>query len=471
MLFTVRTTHVPATDLGYLLEKSPFRTQSFGLSFGRAHVTFPEASDAGCTMALYVDVDPLELRAQSRDRGEDGLLAQYVNDRPYVASSHLAVALGSVLRSAMAGRSRERPELASAALPLTATVSPLPARGGIATIERLFVPLGYQVEASTIPLDPRFPSWGDSPYVRLTLRAEVRLSDLLTHLSVLIPVLDAHKHYYVGTDEVDKLLARGDGWLASHPERELIARRYLKRSAQLTRMALARLSALDADPDPDARAVKDDESEEALERPQSLNEARMEAVMAILSELGADRVLDVGCGEGRLIGRLLRQKPPLSAIGGMDVSLHVLERAEERLKLDRMPPAQRERLTLFHGSLVYGDSRLKGWDVLCAIDVIEHLDVHRLASFERAIFAEAAPRAVVVTTPNREHNVRYALAPDAMRHADHRFEWTRAEGRAWAEAVAARRGYAVAFREIGTPDAEVGAPTQCMVFTRAEGAR
>jgi 3' terminal RNA ribose 2'-O-methyltransferase Hen1 len=466
MLFTVRSTQSPATDLGYLLEKHPSRTQVFDLSFGRAHLTFPEASEHACTAALYLEIDPLDLKSAARSRGDDGLLAQYVNDRAYAASSYLAVAIGSVLRSAMAGRSRERQALADSAMTLTATVSPLPVRGGPDLLERLFGPLGYTISTEPIALDEAFPSWGPSGYVRLALTGTVRLRDLLTHLSVLIPVLDANKHYYIGEDEVQKLLERGEGWLKDHPERDLITRRYLKRSGHLARLALARLTEMDGDPDPDETANVAAAREEALERPQSLNEARMVKVVETIEALGAKRVLDVGCGEGRLLGRLLRMRPALAAIGGMDVALSVLERAQERLHLDRMPEAQREKLSLFHGSLVYGDVRLKGWDALCAIEVIEHLEPFRLSAFERVIFAEAAPSSVILTTPNREYNVRYELPEGAFRHDDHRFEWTRAEFAAWAEGVAKRRNYTVTISPIGAEDPDVGAPTQLALFTR-----
>ncbi len=466
MLFTVRSTQPPATDLGYLLEKHPSRTQVFELNFGRAHLTFPEATEQACTAALYLEIDPLDLK-RSAHQG-DALLAQYVNDRPYAASSYLAVALGAVLRSAMAGRSRERQDLADAPLPLAASVCPL--RGAPELLTRLFEPLGYAVHCESIALDEAFPSWGASGYVRLTLEGRVRLRDLLTHLAVLIPVLDGNKHYYIGEDEVQKLLARGEGWLRDHPERELITRRYLKRVGNLARLALARLTAMDDEPDEDESASLAGAREVALEKPLSLNEARLEKVVDTIASLGARRVLDVGCGEGRLLARLLRMRPALAAVGGMDVALSVLERARERLRVDRMSETERARLTLMHGSLVYGDVRLSGWDVICAIEVIEHLEPFRLSAFERVIFGQAAPKAVILTTPNRAYNPRYGMQEGAMRHDDHRFEWDRTELRAWAEAVAARRGYTVTFDGIGELDPELGAPTQLALFTRTEQA-
>jgi 3' terminal RNA ribose 2'-O-methyltransferase Hen1 len=236
MLLTITTTHQPATDLGYLLHKNPARLHTFPLAFGQAHVFYPEASADRCTAALLLDVDPVGLvRNRRGPAGEGGTLDQYVNDRPYVASSFLSVAISRVLGSALGGRSKHRPELIQTKIPLQATISVLPCRGGEGFLRRLFEPLGYQVVAEHHPLDESFPEWGASTYFTVQLKGEVRLQDLLTHIYVLIPVLDNEKHYWVGDDEVEKLLRHGSGWLSSHPEREEITRRYLKYRRDLAR--------------------------------------------------------------------------------------------------------------------------------------------------------------------------------------------------------------------------------------------
>lgn len=464
MILTLTTTHSPATDLGYLLHKNPARMQTFSLAFGQAHVFYPEASDERCTAALLLEVDPVGLvRNRRGPAGEGFALEQYVNDRPYVASSFLSVALAQVFGSALSGRSKERQELAATEIPLQARLPVLPCRGGEALLRRLFEPLGYSVEASASVLDERFPEWGMSRYFSVALEARRRLCDLLTHLYVLIPVLDDDKHYWVSGDEVDKLLKRGEGWLASHPERELIASRYLKRQGALTRQALARLAEEDQ-PDPEAIVASHDTEEEETERRLGLNEQRIGTVVAVLKAFGASRVLDLGCGAGRLLGALLRDKS-FQEIVGMDVSHRSLEMAQERLKLDRLPEKQRERLRLIHGSLTYRDQRLSGYDAAAVVEVIEHLDAQRLAAFERVIFEFAKPGTVIVTTPNAEYNVRFESLPAGqLRHKDHRFEWTRAEFGTWAKAVANRFGYTVRFLPVGPDDSEVGAPTQMGVF-------
>lgn len=467
MLLTLTTTHRPATDLGYLLGKNPARVQSFDLSFGRSHVFYPEASPERCTAALLLDLDPLDLvRSARRQRKADrGLLTQYVNDRPYAASSFLSVAIGRVFRTALGGRSPERQALADTAIPLEATVAPLPARGGEPFLRELFEPLGYELDLAGEPLDPCFPSWGDSPYFRVSLRGQKRLGELLSHLYVLVPVLDDEKHYWVGADEVEKLLAKGKDWLQKHPLRQEITKRYLKRQTRLTREAMARLTA-DEEPDADASEGAQARKEARLEASLSLNEQRIGAVLAALHDAGARRVIDVGCGEGKLLRALLRDRA-FERVAGMDVSCRALEIAEKRLRLDELPERQRARVELFQGSLTYRDERLSGWDAACAVEVIEHLDPSRLGAFERVLFEAAAPPTVVITTPNVEHNVRFeGLRAGELRHHDHRFEWSRDELARWAGGVAERHGYGVRLLPIGPDDPEFGAPTQMAVFTR-----
>jgi 3' terminal RNA ribose 2'-O-methyltransferase Hen1 len=467
MLLTITTTHQPATDLGYLLHKNPARLHSFALPFGEAHVFYPEASAERCTAALLLDIDPVGLvRNRRGPAGEGGTLEQYVNDRPYVASSFLSVAISRVLGSALGGRSKDRPELASTALPLQAKISVLPCRGGENFLRRLFEPLGYTVTAQRHSLDEQFPEWGDSQYYTVELVGEVRLQDLLTHIYVLVPVLDNEKHYWVGDDEVEKLLRHGSAWLVSHPEKEEITKRYLKYRRDLAKDALARLVDEES-PDPDTAEVVHNNEEEAVERTLNLNEQRLNAVVAALKSTNAKRVLDLGCGEGKLL-RVLLDDRSFEEIVGVDVSHRALQIAHERLRVERLPARQRERIKLMQGSLMYRDQRLVGFDAAAVVEVIEHLDQSRLAAFERVLFEFAKPGAVVLTTPNVEYNACFESLPAGMfRHKDHRFEWTRAQFEEWARRIGERYGYAVRFLPVGPEDAEVGAPTQMAIFERS----
>lgn len=466
MLLTLTTTHSPATDLGYLLHKSPFRPQSFELPFGKVHVFYPEATSERCTAALLIDIDPVGLvRNRRGPESEGGLLAQYVNDRPYVASSLLSVALARVLGTAMSGRCSERPELAQSEIPLEVGLTVLPCAGGEDHLRRLFEPLGYAVTASRHALDDTFPEWGASRYFTVVLQARKRLADLLSHLYVLVPVLDDEKHYWVGQDEVEKLLRHGEGWLTTHPERELITRRYLKHQRSLTREALSRLADEDV-VEPDEREQRRAQEEAALEASLSLNDHRLNAVVGALKESGARRVLDLGCGDGKLLKQLLLDRS-FTEIVGMDVAFRSLEVAKERLELDRLPEMQRQRLKLLHGSLLYRDRRLAGFDAAAIIEVIEHLDSPRLSAFERVVFEFARPATAIVTTPNVEYNVKFErLIAGAFRHRDHRFEWNRTQFGEWASDIGKRFGYSARLLPIGPEDATVGAPTQMAVFAR-----
>ncbi|MBX9580099.1 MAG: 3' terminal RNA ribose 2'-O-methyltransferase Hen1 [Gemmataceae bacterium] len=466
MLLSVTTTRRPAADLGYLLHKHPARFQSFDLSFGQAHAYFPEVADDRCTGCLLLDVDAVGL-IRGRNPDQDFLLAQYVNDRPYVASSFLSVAIAQVWGSALQGRCNDRPELVTTPIPLEARLDVLPVRGGETFLRALFEPLGYVVEAVRHPLDERFPDWGDGPYFSVTVRQTITLSALLTHLYVLVPVFDARKHYYVGEDELEKLLAKGAGWLAGHPARDEIARRYLGNRPSLYRLALSRLVQDEEPAEADDEAGPKDKPEEVLERPISLNEQRLGAVLAVLRAAGARRVIDLGCGEGKLVRELLKDRP-FEEVVGVDVSVRALEVASRRLKLDRLPDREAGRVKLLHGSLMYRDRRFEGFDAAAVVEVVEHLDPPRLAAFERVVWEFARPRAVVLTTPNREYNAVWETLPAGkFRHADHRFEWTRAEFRDWAAGVAGRSGYAVRFVPVGPEHPEFGPPTQMAVFERS----
>ena len=467
MLLTVTTTHSPATDLGFLLHKHPGRVQSFGVSVGDAHVFYPEASDERCTAALVLEVDPIALVRGRSGSGDGFTLGQYVNHRPYAASSMLAVALKDVYRTAMTGRCESRQELADGPLPLEIRTPALSCAGGAALVQRLFEPLGWRVEATAIPLDEQFPLWGESRYVDLRLTGELRLAAALNHLYVLLPVLDNAKHYWVGTDEIDKLVRAGGDWLAGHPEKALITRRFLAHRTELTTAALARLAEVDdVDPEELDNALDSPVVIETPDRPVPLAEQRRGAVLAVIRSLGAHSIGDFGCGEGVLVRDLLAEKS-VERIVATDVSARALQIAGRKLRLKRMPEVQRARLEIFQSSLTYRDDRLTGLDAAVLMEVVEHVDPSRLEALERTVFGFAAPRAVIVTTPNSEYNVRFEFLPAGeLRHRDHRFEWTRSEFRAWAERVADRYGYAVRYLPVGTDDPEVGPATQLAVFTK-----
>ena len=458
MLLTITCEAENATDLGYLLHKNPSSIFEKEMWFGKARVYYPEAESSRCTAALLIEVDPVGLV-----RGRGSALDQYVNDRPYVASSLMSVAIGEAYRTALSGRSSERQERVEEKMDLTAQISALDCDGGEPLIRRLLEPLGYTVTVERAPLDERFPQWGESDLYTVTLQARQTVRNLIAHLYVLIPVLDNEKHYHVGEEEVEKLLRRGEGWLAAHPEKDLIARRYLVYKRRMVNAALERLR--EETPADDESA----ESEEAaIEAPVRLNEIRLKTVLAAVLEMqpAARSVIDLGCGEGRLL-KLLMEERNVERIVGVDVSSQALLRAERVLKLDSLPERKRERIQLVHGSLLYRDDRFTGFDAALLVEVIEHVDPPRLKSLEQVVFGHARPRRVIVTTPNAEYNAQWESLPaDRFRHQDHRFEWTRAEFGQWAESAAEAHSYSVAIHPVGPEDPIAGAPTQMAVFDR-----
>jgi SAM-dependent methyltransferase len=492
MLITL-TCHAPnAPDIGYLFGKNPASLFAREFSGGRVLVFYPEVTDDHLTIALLTEIDPIALvRTASGAHGLD----QYVNDRPYVASSLTSVALNVAFGSALGGKSRERPERVNEVLRWEVSLPVVACDAGEEFITRIFAPLGYEVTVERLPLDLAFPAWGSSNLYTIRLSGAQTVQAVLSHLYVLLPVLDNAKHYYIEASETEKLLRHGGAWLAAHRDRRLITRSYLRYHRPLVTSALSRLASLaleegneesveeteaDADtPEETAEETADDVTpgETGETRPTSarktpnLHTQRLEAVMEAIRAANATSLVDLGCGEGRLLTLALKERS-LKRILGMDVSSYALSHARRYLHLDDMPSAQRERIEVVQGSLLYRDKRLEGFDVAALVEVVEHLDPPRLGVMERVVFAYARPRRVIVTTPNHEYNVHWeALGEEKLRHRDHRFEWTRAEGQAWAEHVAKAFGYGFEWREIGPADEALGAPSQMVIFDRQDDAQ
>ncbi|NIG55100.1 3' terminal RNA ribose 2'-O-methyltransferase Hen1 [Chitinophaga sp. Cy-1792] len=451
MLLTIKTTRYPATDLGYLLHKHPAKVQQVSLSAGSAHIFYPEATEQSCTAALLLDIDPVHL---VRKGANEFALDQYVNDRPYVASSFMSNAISYVYSSAMNGRCKDKPELTTEAIPYEVSISVLRVKGGEKLLRQLFEPLGYEVMAEQLMLDPLYEQWGMSQYFKVTLRNTLPLTAILRQLYILMPVCDNDKHYYMDSQEVEKLNEKGKGWLETHPEQEMITRRYLKNIAALTKEALSTNLKEEG-------ATDDEKPKEKIR----LHDLRLNTVRDLLGELKVATVVDLGCGEGKFL-RLLKDMPALTKVLGMDVSYSALEIAKHKLKLNKLPEAEREKFQLMQGSLTYRDTRLSGFDAGVLIEVIEHLDLPRLEILERVVFEFARPKHLIVTTVNVEYNVMYEkLQPGEFRHGDHRFEWTRAEFQAWGNKVAEQFRYNVSYQDLGEVHETYGAPSQLALFT------
>ena len=373
----------------------------------------------------------------------------------------------------MSGKCDKNQELADTPINLTACVHMLPCRGTEELPKEIFEPLGYTVETKTSILDEKFPEWGDSSYIDLTISGTVTLANLLNHLYVLIPVFDKQKHYYVSADEIEKLMKHGEGWLANHPARNKIVNRYFSMRRSFAHKAIDRLIESEPVDAEDLDAENDEETEnepavpnEIKEKRISLNTRRLEAVRSAVVESGATSVIDLGCGECKLTSMLLEEKQ-IKRVGAADVAVRALEKAKQNLRYDRMPPYKKEKLTLMQASLTYKDPRFSGYDAACLVEVLEHLDPMRIPAFERVVFEFAVPHTVIVTTPNKEYNTNYEwLSEGNLRHNDHRFEWSRDEFAKWTEHICQTFGYTVERSEIGDVDEEFGAPTQMGVFRK-----
>lgn len=476
---TLSTTTAPVEDLTFLLHKHPGRAHTRKLSVGRASVFCTELSEERCTVALMLDVDPIGLLRGQGAAHESFTLGQYVNDRPYVASSLLVGAMRGVYGTALAGNCDARPDRVTAPLDLEVHLPTVACADGAQLIERLFEPLGWRVAVVALPLDPEVPEWGDSHIFDVRLTGTAVLQHALQQLTILLPVIDDAKHYWVDQTESEKLLRHGGDWLGGHPERELILRRFLKHQRDLIEAAGAGGSAAagvaagdvsgEAAPDSGAPVRASEPAGGATGQPArlpSLARQRRDAVHAELTRLGVSSVLDMGCGQGALLAPLARDRR-ITRLVGADVSARALAQAARRLGLDDAPDAIRNKVGLIQASLTYRDDRLAGFDAIVLMEVIEHLDLERLPVAERTVFADARPGHVLVTTPNVEYNAAYpGLASGELRNHDHRFEWTRAEFAAWAGRVADAHGYTVELSGIGTADDELGAATQLAVFSR-----
>lgn len=463
-----------ASDLGFLLHKNPGRLHEFDLSFGTAHVFYPVASEAVCTATVFQALDGIDLvRSFKGPKGASKHLSQYVNDRPYTVNSFFSVAISRVFGTALNGNCKKQPELVQRTLPFSVDLPVLPSRGGEALIRNLFEPLGYDVAVDAQPFDTAIPDWGLSPYFSVTLTGMKRLSDLLKHLYVLMPVLDNDKHYWVGLDEVDKLIAKSSDWLPEHPEKGLIVARYLKKQGGLKRKALAALELSESEVNSQQEQLQEVDSEaqsqaeeDQLEHKVRLNDLRIEKVTQTIKQLDVRKLVDLGCGEGKYLKAYLKINQ-LEAITGVEVSPSVLEKAEQRLKLERLPEHKRDQLTLLQGSLTYKDDRLKNNDLASCIEVIEHIDEDRLDAFKASVFGHAKPKYVIITTPNVEYNVLFENMPTGkLRHSDHRFEWDRKTFEKWCHDLCEQYAYQVSFDTIGEVHPEFGAPTQMALFGR-----
>ncbi|MGB0870489.1 MAG: 3' terminal RNA ribose 2'-O-methyltransferase Hen1 [Flavobacteriales bacterium] len=464
MYLKIKVNNNNATDLGYILHKHPDKYQKEKMGYGDIHMFYTQTEATSCEFAMVLDINTIELtrNLQKKTYSNSFKLADYVNDRAFVASSFLTAAISKVLGSAMNGNCSYDKDLAIKVWDLEVEVGTVKAQGGINQIRNYFEPLNYTLEIEETLLDEDFESWGKSPYFTLKLQGQKTIQDLLSQLYVLLPVLDNNKHYYVNESEIKKLIQKGGEWLKNHPAKDIITKKYLRYKKSYTHSAFEQLMT----ETPEVLNKPTEEIEEKVEQKLSVHQNRLQQVANTLKQLGANSIADLGCGEGKLI-RLLLQDQQFNKIVGMDVSFATLEMAKKKLKLEEASPRLKEKLNLIQGSLTYRDKRIEGFDAIALVEVIEHLDPSRLEALQRVVFEFSKPKFAVLTTPNQEYNQLFdGLKEGKFRHSDHRFEWTRQEFETWANNVSQTYNYEVSFKPIGEEHPEFGGLSQMAIFKK-----
>ncbi len=459
MVLNIKTTGENANNLGFLLHKHPSRYQTETLPYGTVHMFYPEISKELCSFVMFVEINSIALARTTKDNYSATFkLGHYVNDRPYVASSFLTTVISKFLGSALNGKCNKHPNLVEEQFSLEIEVSVVKSIKGKLQIANFFEPLGYKVSVEEKQLDSSNLNWGVSSYFNLKLEHNsITISDLLSHLYVLLPVLDNNKHYYVSEDEVEKLLNKGETWLKNHPAKELITKKYLKFKKSYTQLALEQLSE-------EIITETNNISQQTDIKKTSLHQIRLETVVETFKALHVKTIVDLGCGEGKLL-KLLLKEAQFQNILGMDISYRSLEIAKKRLYWDTLSEYQKQKIKLIHGSLNYKDQRISGFEGAALVEVIEHLDKPRLESLEQVVFKYAKPQYIIVTTPNREYNVLFeGLKEGQMRHQDHRFEWTRKEFEMWGSRIAETFNYEVTYKPLGEINEQYGGPSQMAIF-------
>lgn len=449
LILTITTTHKPATDLGYLLVKHPDKCRIVDFPFGKASVFFSEATKEKCTAVVYLDIDPVRL---TRHPGERNLF-DYVNDRPYVTSSFMSVALMHLFRTAVGGKCKDKPGLEAQKIPLEINIPIMTCKGGEEVFRKLFEPLGWNVDCKEY--DFKNYMWGKSKYVKSTIRGDFTVSDAISHLYIMIPVCDGDKHYYVGETEIEKLVRIGGTWLESHPMKRMIIDRYLDYRKSLVSEAEDKLSS-------DEEILEKYKEKEEKEHKKSLYDARLDYVIKSLKERNVESIIELGCGEGKVL-RAISSHPSLSSkkIAGLDVSLRSLSHAKHRLR-------KTENISLFHGAATYKDGKIKDFDAVLLVEVIEHQEKSALPRLEDVVFGFARPRIVIVTTPNKDYNKNFGLSDEKLRHRDHRFEFSIEEFDNWCEKIKDKFKYNYEKTTISQNEEEAIGPSFGVVFTRIE---
>ena len=444
MLLTLACSGKDAPDLSWLLHKRPNRLQAFDLPYGKAFVFFPEYTETRSVVSLLLEINQEALNDLCKNKEGE---FQFVNPRQFLSSSLLSGAIGKVFSSAIKGICADKPELVNKEYDLELELTNFSCRLKPEYVARIFKPLGYAIAFDNISSD--FPR--EKLIVgNLRLKGKTNLKDLLSQLYILIPVFDRYLHFWIDEPQLQRFIRLTAGWLESHPEKRFILTEYFWPAADFKSRVLERFNAIPG--------------LSSNEKAQPLKIQRHEAIEATLAIHGAKTIIDLGCGEGSLIFYLLEQKK-YAKIAGTDISAKNIESAKKRIA-GRPSRACRED-DLFVSSLTYPDKRLRGYDAAVLSEVIEHFEINRMNTVMKNILGAAKPQIFIMTTPNRAYNNQFSgLADGAMRHPDHRYEFTEEEFTNFCRKNASAFGYEVELEPIGEISPEFGAPTLMGVFKK-----
>ncbi|HWO95040.1 MAG TPA: 3' terminal RNA ribose 2'-O-methyltransferase Hen1 [Bacillus sp. (in: firmicutes)] len=444
-----------AENLSRLLAKNPNNLYDREEKGNRTRLVFTSSNEREAEAVIFVTPDPVELV-----RNSPGIfdITQYINDREFAVSSLFCSYIRTALGTALNGKPKEEfIEWVDHPFNMEVGFGPVASHLSDQTIRELFEPLGYLIEIERGEADYSFNLKQKSSARYLKLKGQITVQQALRHLFILIPVLDNYKHYFIDEKEIEKIQRYGEGWLDEHPLRSYIIEQSLRFKELINKVPISSSIVTE-------NKVNDDVSAPPKIR---LNEQRYQAIIDKVESLPLNqKVVDFGSGEGKLSVRL-GMVPNVQEILAVEPSessqLRALERFEKAAGKDQFVCP-----TPIWGSLFYYDERLRGKDIIILCEVIEHIDEFRLPNIMKTIFGEYRPNALIVTTPNHEYNAVYDM-DENMRHADHRFEWTRGEFKDWCETWIAKFPYSMQLQGIGQEHEEYGFPTQMCTFVRKEG--
>ncbi|MCK1992095.1 3' terminal RNA ribose 2'-O-methyltransferase Hen1 [Peribacillus muralis] len=445
MQLTINASGNNVKAISYLLSKNPnnlYERKHKGHVVRLFYSTFTETE---MEATIFVTPDPIELVKNTANSYD---ITHYINDREFAVSSIFCSLIRSALGTALNGQPKEEhAEWVNHPFSFQFDFGPVVSTLSDNQLRELFEPIGYEVSITRPDIQYSFDMKDRSSTRTVSLKGLKTLQEGLRHLFVLIPVIDNYKHYYIDEKEIDKLERYGEGWLDDHPMRDFIYRQSLR---------FKEVYSIVENKKPE---MKKDDKESKVR----LNDLRYEKIFDTVSQMHPSSVVDFGSGEGKLSVRL-------GFIEGVKEILAVEPSQSATLKaLGRFDKVKdKEKFVIpkpLWGSLFYYDEELKNKDVIILCEVIEHIDEHRLPKVMDTILQDYQPRALILTTPNREYNEVYDME-DALRHNDHRFEWTRAEFQQWCTARNHDDSYDLRFEGIGEEHVTQGCPTQMCVFER-----